>query len=449
MRTQADAKLERFLLGALRCFARMVWGLRSTVAWALTLWVAWRLWGSVLVAVLVAVIFFLGLLSYWVRWLIPTVPVLGDGVRLFRLMGGSVAKRKGNKFLRHSRLVDPKDEEQYEVFLRENAREATLTVSKPIRGVPASRLVDVAKDYRNLFDAQTVTVSDDGSGALTIRWVKLNPLDEPVILTAPAQFDPSSMSVACATNASGEVSKISFREVAGVLVSGMPGSGKTAGVSSFLAPLALSSEVNLTVIDCKGGTDWSAYEPQAERFLSVGSADDLEAVRDILEDAARLMVNRLRSQKETLGVSNFWNATERNGMPFELIVIDECQELFVKQTDKELAKVALEVQNLATTLVKRGRSAGVCVLLITQKPTSDSIPTSIRDNCGLRIAFRLDTAEAEKAALGGIPDDLEVPRAMAIPSARQGGAVLVDDKGHREFVRFHYLPETKLEEVLK
>lgn len=374
----------------------------------------------------------------------PFAFILGDVQRWIYAFNRYRAKKRAMKLLHQMGIND----EEAEVFLYENEESATLKVEKPVIGISPERFISHATDFKNLFDAVSVSVRDEGQGKLSIRFIKIDPLDEPVILSEPAKFNPETMSVSCAKDADGSEIEVSFKEIAGVLVSGMPGSGKTAGVSSFLTPLALSEEVDLSVIDCKGGTDWTSYEKQSSRFLSVGSAEDFTAVRDVLTDLEHEMVSRLQTQKEILGVSNYWNAKDRKNLAFKLVVIDECQELFVKQTDKELAAVAAEINRLVTTLVKRGRSAGVCVLLITQKPTSDSIPTSIRDNSGLRICFRVDTADAEKAALGGLPDDLSVPRAMSIPSSRKGGAVLVDDRGSRKNVRFYYLPEETLEEVL-
>ena len=98
------------------------------------------------------------------------------------------------------------------------------------------------------------------------------------------------------------------------------------------------------------------------------------------------------------------------------------------------------------TIVRKGRSAGWCVMLLTQKPTADSIPTNIRDNCVVRFALRVTTREAAEAVLGSIPDG--DPKPTEIPSTRRGGAVVQAEDGHTQSVRFAYLPVTEAAKAL-
>ena len=85
-------------------------------------------------------------------------------------------------------------------------------------------------------------------------------------------------------------------------------------------------------------------------------------------------------------------------------------------------------------------------MLLTQKPTADSIPTNIRDNCVVRFALRVTTREAAEAVLGSIPDG--DPKPTEIPSTRRGGAVVQAEDGHTQSVRFAYLPVTEAAKAL-
>ena len=49
----------------------------------------------------------------------------------------------------------------------------------------------------------------------------------------------------------------------------------------------------------------------------------------------------------------------------------------------------------------------MCSVFSTQKPTSDSLPSSIASNCALSVAFSLKTLEAAKATMG--PDIGDYP----------------------------------------
>ena len=100
-----------------------------------------------------------------------------------------------------------------------------------------------------------------------------------------------------------------------------------------------------------------------------------------------------------------------------------------------------------TTLVKKGRSAGYTVIVTTQKPTAESLPTSLRDNCGLKISFRVATGEARKAALGDIDLD-ESNDPVNIPMSQIGGAVMANENGAFTRVRFFYLSEKTQERII-
>jgi DNA segregation ATPase FtsK/SpoIIIE, S-DNA-T family len=51
-------------------------------------------------------------------------------------------------------------------------------------------------------------------------------------------------------------------------------------------------------------------------------------------------------------------------------------------------------------LVARGRAAGIIVLAATQRPSSDVVPTSLRDLFGFRWALRCSTPDASDTILG-------------------------------------------------
>ncbi|OLT12251.1 hypothetical protein BJF78_24630 [Pseudonocardia sp. CNS-139] len=75
----------------------------------------------------------------------------------------------------------------------------------------------------------------------------------------------------------------------------------------------------------------------------------------------------------------------RRGMGLHPLVmsIDECQELF---SHPEHGKEAGE---LATAIIKRGRALGVILVLATQRPDKDSLPTGISANVGTRFCLRV------------------------------------------------------------
>ncbi|MFB6622103.1 hypothetical protein ACFCWD_05990 [Streptomyces sp. NPDC056374] len=67
---------------------------------------------------------------------------------------------------------------------------------------------------------------------------------------------------------------------------------------------------------------------------------------------------------------------------------------------KRLAALTAENARLVEDLVKKGRSVGILVILISQKTTGGAIPTFIRDVCLIGLSFAQKTVEAAVAALG-------------------------------------------------
>ena len=59
-----------------------------------------------------------------------------------------------------------------------------------------------------------------------------------------------------------------------------------------------------------------------------------------------------------------------------------------------------EFADLLRDIVARGRAAGIVVVAATQKPSSDTVPTSIRDLFGYRLALRCSTRDASDTVLG-------------------------------------------------
>lgn len=113
------------------------------------------------------------------------------------------------------------------------------------------------------------------------------------------------------------------------------------------------------------------------------------------------MRERIANSLNLYGHQNLWSAGPSPQHPAVFVVIDEFQAYmpsqFIAKADKEIAG---EVTSIVTDLVKRGRSAGIVMFLATQRPTTDSIPSALRDNCGNRICFSVMNRDSAEAVLG-------------------------------------------------
>ena len=397
-------------------------------------------------------------------WLgIIATAVIGAAVyfpqtRILSIVGPFIAQRarkkeavriaEGNDLLRMTGIVSTNDETEYRCEAYEDDKgNLVLRVLDPLYNITSEDVMNRLNENLDKYNVKRIIQAEDDEAWLKIILFTTDPLEEDQTIYEPLPLDEEAMKVVCAVDSVGEQQAVSFKNVSGMTVAGVPGSGKTAGLTSFLLPVALSEDVELNIIDGKGGHDWAAYKPICAYYSN--DDEDLQAMKDYLEAAVEDMRERVQTMPAKLGVANFWSASiERRraaGVKHKIIVIDECQNYFEKRAgDKEATALTQEIVRLTTSLVKKGRSAGITLIATTQKPTADSLPTGLRDNCALKICFRVTTKEAQKAALGDVDLD-DSNNALSIKKA--GGAIILAETGHTSRVRFFYM-EPEMQERL-
>lgn len=175
-----------------------------------------------------------------------------------------------------------------------------------------------------------------------------------------------------------------------VLIGSLPGQGKTASVRVLACGAALDPSVELWLHENKGTGDLDALERVSHRFVSgiddasiKYAADSLALLRDeVMRRAAALKklprdlcpdkrVTREIADKRSL---KLWPL---------LAVFDECQNLFAHSTYGKQAGEDAEF------IIKLGRALGVILVLATQRPDKDSLPTGISGNVSIRFALRV------------------------------------------------------------
>lgn len=222
---------------------------------------------------------------------------------------------------------------------------------------------------------------------------------------------------------------------AGMLISGLPGSGKTVTMLRILEEWRAAGAVIL-IADFKDGGDYRSFDAPEHPVIG----DNRERTIVMLEDAMKEMTKRGEAMKR-LGITNYWDV--QNRPPLYVVVIDECQELFeTSGVDKNTKALAERARTLVKSLVKRGRSRGMFVCLLTQKPDATAIPTNIRDICELKISGRQATPEASKAALGNLPtEDMRPNEDQAIPPNAAGRMILAGQESDLVLFQTATLPE--------
>ena len=220
-----------------------------------------------------------------------------------------------------------------------------------------------------------------------------SPSDLPTVVPVYDAPLPTVPALMVGVTGGGRQVTLPLQNLGNVLIGGMPGSGKTEALGSMLAGLlrfdATGKRVQLAVID-----------PKMVDFGSV--PNNLAAlawpVAKTVEDAGRLIaaarheVERRFALLDGAGARNLahYNATAVERLPYLVVVVDELADL---TGDGTFVEHALHIG-------RKGRAGGVSLVLSTQRPSSDVVPSSLRAVCGAQIAFRLLNSRDSGTVLG-------------------------------------------------
>ncbi|GGS74210.1 cell division protein FtsK [Planobispora rosea] len=175
-----------------------------------------------------------------------------------------------------------------------------------------------------------------------------------------------------------------------VLIGSLPGQGKTASVRELAAGVVLDPTAEPWFHELKGSGDLDPYEKVCHRYVSgiedeaIGyAADSLVLLRaEVMRRAGVLKslpsdlcpdkkVTRAIADRRSLGLHPL------------VCIIDECQNLFAHP------KYGKQAGEDAEFIIKLGRALGVVLILATQRPDKDSLPTGISANVSIRFCLRV------------------------------------------------------------
>jgi DNA segregation ATPase FtsK/SpoIIIE, S-DNA-T family len=184
-----------------------------------------------------------------------------------------------------------------------------------------------------------------------------------------------------------------------MLIGALPGAGKTTSLRQVLLAAALDPRSEIWCWEFKGTGDFSAISRVATRYgsgpddVTMRSAlDGLRALRKECDRRAAVIRELDREHcpefKVTSAVAN------TPGLHPLVVAIDEAQCLF---QDKQYGKEAGE---LAEQIIKLGRALGIILIIATQRPDRDSLPTGVAANVGTRLCLRVMDQVANDMILG-------------------------------------------------
>ncbi|WP_100984460.1 FtsK/SpoIIIE domain-containing protein [Helicobacter pylori] len=180
------------------------------------------------------------------------------------------------------------------------------------------------------------------------------------------------------------------------LICGHSGSGKSNFLHVLIQNLAFyyaPNEVQLFLLDYKEGVEFNAYtDPILEHARLVSVASSVGYGMSFLSWLCKEMQKRAELFKQ-FNVKDLSDYRKHEKMPRLIVVIDEFQVLF---SDNKSTKA---VEGHLNTLLKKGRSYGVHLVLATQTMRGTDINPSFKAQIANRIALPMD-AEDSSSVLG-------------------------------------------------
>ncbi|GAA9039863.1 hypothetical protein Taitung222_03780 [Helicobacter pylori] len=201
-------------------------------------------------------------------------------------------------------------------------------------------------------------------------------------------------------------------EIGGVqnhtLICGCSGSGKSNFLHVLIQNLAFyyaPNEVQLFLLDYKEGVEFNAYAKDAilehARLVSVASSVGFGV--SFLSWLCKEMQERANLFKQS-GAKDLSAYRKHGEMPKLIVVIDEFKVLFSDSTTKGKERV----EAYLTTLLKKGRSYGVHLILATQTMRGSGI-TSLMAQIANRIALPMDAEDSDSVLSDGVACELTPP----------------------------------------
>lgn len=189
------------------------------------------------------------------------------------------------------------------------------------------------------------------------------------------------------------------------------GSGKSNFLHVLIQNLAFyyaPNEVQLFLLDYKEGVEFNAYtDPILEHARLVSVASSVGFGVSFLSWLCKEMQKRAELFKQ-FKVKDLSDYRKHEKMPRLIVVIDEFQVLFSDSTTKEKDRV----EAYLTTILKKGRSYGVHLILATQTMRGGEIDSSIKAQIANRIALPMDAEDSTKILDDDIACELVRPEGI-------------------------------------
>lgn len=278
--------------------------------------------------------------------------------------------------------------------------------------------------------ANEVRVQDAGPGLVGLHIVVRTGFDGVTMYPASEPCQLHADSIPFAVDEMGLPVSIRLTE-SNVLLGGEPGGGKSGGQSAIIAGAAQCANVVLLGIDPKR----VELMPWRNRF------SELVTTAEEATDLLTRLVEEMERRYDTLELAEMKKFTRFTAeIPLIALFIDELAELLAAAVKKEDKAAEQERATLLRRIVAKGRAAGIVVVMATQKPDAETVPTKIRDLVQQRAAYRTGGRAMTEVIMGaGRAEDALAHRID--PEARGVCYLIAAGSPEPRLVRTLWLPD--------
>jgi hypothetical protein len=251
---------------------------------------------------------------------------------------------------------------------------------------------------------------------------------------------PRELSLPVGVDAGGRQVAIPLRNRGCILIGGLSGGGKSELLAGFIAGLARQDStgrrVQIAVCDMKL-VSFGNMPPDLSILrwpVAVDKKPALELIEQVLEE-----VSRRYDLLQAAGARSLDGYIQRTGEPLAhmVVLIDEITDLSGSRVSRTSFVEA------AGEIARKGRAAGVTLVMATQRPSTEALPADLRNQESAAVAFAVERPEDSRLILGrrgaellpAIPGRclVRMERAVVVQAYLAG---LDEDGGHSSFDAF-------------
>jgi S-DNA-T family DNA segregation ATPase FtsK/SpoIIIE len=244
-----------------------------------------------------------------------------------------------------------------------------------------------------------------------------------------SMFDP----VYVAQDEIGHPVHLDFADQVGIILAGEPGAGKSVALANIVALSVL--DCRLTLID-GAIVELGIWRSCADEFVGPDinhAISVIEKQQQAITDCCQMLLDTGRRK-----------IVRGDGEPVNLTVIDELAYYCATVGTKA------ERDKFCTTLrdcTARGRKCAYRYIVATQRPSTDIVPSSLRELFGYRWAFRCATDDSSDVVLGKGSARSGYTAAVIADDARGVGLLRAEGKRIPRRVKAAYLDDSDIRRI--